>query len=324
MAVRNLHWYNRNEASPYPVDDSASGNTDDGQILPPTILVDMNIKFPEIIPNLRTFAFLSSLTVTPNVVSLIIIGATRALHQSIVDVGSLAPVTAVSELTPLATLTIAKPVDIYRQYAVDPQIDGVGGWVVFGHGANDIEAFFGRFSSPLQSMLSTKAIKKYEPFKVFSVGKIGSAARLQGLVRLSGGNDIEIAAVENIDEILQTPGLIASLEESTFKIEAAEIRLRERDNVDVLSLYAGPCQGRPESGTCEGLIPIEAINGVIPDCDGRITIEFQGCSDIGAVVDGAPCGVVLDCEFGLSDACSQADRLPDMDGNLPGQVESDC
>jgi hypothetical protein len=58
-----------------------------------------------------------------------------------------------------------------------------------------------------------------------------------------------------------------------------------------------------------------------PDCDGNLTIELQGCAEIARVID--ECGVVVDCDQGLIDACVPK-TLPDDDGTLPNEFPDLC
>jgi len=85
--------------------------------------------------------------------------------------------------------------------------------------------------------------------------------------------------------------------------------------LSVLEEFSGPCAGRPESGTCESP-PHEFINTVGPDCDGVIKLKFLGCASPAAIL--SECGIVLDCELGLTEACVPP-HIPDDTGRLPGE-----
>lgn len=313
MAVRNQHWYNRNEANHYPLDDSASGVTDDGLILPTNIICDLHLRFPD---SLGQTVFINAVAVTDHLVTVTLMAASEFVQGTSCPTASSASVTIGT--VPIATVTLRKPLDRYRHYALDPQSEGVGGWIVFGAGVNDTR-FNGRFSTPQQSALGPKSAKRYKEFPIRSLGKLHSSIALEGVVRLIAGNDIEITT----DVPAQAP-LLALQQLYGVPLSAVYIRLKDQADIDVFDLYAGPCKGRPESGTCEGLQPIEFINSVGPDCDGNLTIEFEGCSVPGKILVGEPCGAILDCDLGLSDVCSEADRLPDDEGNLPQDVDSDC
>jgi hypothetical protein len=309
MTVRNQHWYDRNESRAYPLDDSATANTDDGLILPPNIVVDLSMRFPS---TAGEFAFFNAITVTPTLVTVMILSTGQAILPSGCEpVSASASGSAIPDTrVPLAVVSLPKPVPTLVHIPLQPQIEGVGGWIVFGSGINEAGIFSGRFSEPEQSFIVPKAAKSYDPLPVSSFGKFGSQAALTGLVELRAGNDIEI---------VPTSVTLAGLPR-----DAIQIRLRDQANVNVFETYTGPCADRPESNTCEGPQPIETINGIGPDCDGRITLEFVGCADARQIVSGAPCGAILDCGFGLIDACSTEDRLPDDQGNLPSDSSSDC
>jgi hypothetical protein len=295
MAVRNLHWYNANESRSYPLDEAATSLSDEGQRLPSNILADLNLRYPG---HLGRYAFVSSLSVTPTLVSLTI-QATDDL-----DAVGLSPLAVVS--VPLSGLDENRPI------AVEGQVPGVGGWVVFGSGVQEI--FSGRFSTARQGLLAPRAAKPYRPLPVSSVGKLGSATELTGVVQLRGVDPVQIVSETRTIEGVERDVIVFRLVLS----DALEVLGNE---INVFDQFAGPCSGRPESETCGDPAPIEFINGVAPDCNGNITLQLQGCATIARVL--GQCGVVVDCGLGLVDACVDS-RLPAADGTLPNEYPDEC
>src|SRR6188768_1764444 len=115
---RNHDWYNKNEARSWPLDDSATLVDDLGRFLPSDILADLHLWFPDYV---GPRAFVSAVTVSPTLVTLVILGSAA---------GSPA----------IATVSLIQPVVPYRQYALEPKLGGAGGWVVFGSRVDDVTA----------------------------------------------------------------------------------------------------------------------------------------------------------------------------------------
>ena len=103
-------------------------------------------------------------------------------------------------------------------------------------------------------------------------------------------------------------------------VDCIIIRLVDSLNRNVFDLYTGPCGGRPESGTCDQPA-VQSINGVMPDCDGNLTINFLGAQAID-FADGG--GIALDVPLGMADVCTGQDYLPDSEGNLPSDYPGEC
>ena len=123
MAARNQGWYDANANRAYPLDDGALLTTDDGEIMPSGILTDLQIRFPS---TAAKAAFIGSVTVTANLVTITILGSQQQANPVDTPVFDEAYV-------PLAALTVVRPI-AGRHYALEAQYPGVGGWVVFGPG----------------------------------------------------------------------------------------------------------------------------------------------------------------------------------------------
>lgn len=305
--IRNHNWYNLNSTRQYPLDDNATGDTDDSTgNLPSNILVDCNIKFPNTVGK---YLYISSVHCTPNLVTLTFLAADEVAH----DAGSVGSAGS-SVFIPVAVITVQSPEE-FRPYPIEPLYPGVGGWVVFGDGAKS--EFSGKFSTPEQSQLAPKAARWYEELPIPSIHKEGLADKLAGVVLLKGSNAVEVVKDTKIING-ESKDVIA-------------IRLKSSFGRNVLNELVGPCGARPESRNCLRS-PIEYINTVPPDCDGDITINFSG---FGATVrefanssEGlepyAERGITLDFGIGIGDACTVNDRIPDKDGKLPNDYFDEC
>jgi hypothetical protein len=294
MPATNHNFYNLNGVRGYPVDDAALGVDDVGQPIPPAILVDCRLRFPEAAGR---YAFIGGLTSAPGLATIIFLASDEPAQPTLPDASG-AP-TAV----PIAAITVPKPFDYGRHYPIEALYPGTGGWVVFGPGAETI--YSGRFSSVRQSQLLARCARPYRPPPIPSVGKEFVAGPLTGLVRILGGADIEVSRAMRKIRGRDTECLV--------------FRLADDLGRNVLTYYAGPCAGRPESRTCPRPA-LEAINGVSPDCAGNIEIEFRNALAAPFVGGG---GITLDVATGLIDACAPP-FLPDPDGRLPGTYDDLC
>ena len=331
MPTINQGWYDANAGRSYPVDERATQLDDTGLRLPSHLLVDAHLRFPQ---SLANYAFLGAVSSTASLVTVTILGSdTEETADGYV---------------PLAALTLPKPVQPFRLYAVEALAAGVGGWVAFGPGVQDTQLYGGRFGSPAQSRLTGRCAHAYQDLPVSSVGKRGSGTALTGLVRLRGGSDIEIfGACRRVPrrwplDSSQECGPPLNSEDGRDYYNpwrrVIVIRLADtgRGSDNVLEKYIGPCDRRPESGTCEGLQPIETIGGVRPNCDGEVVIEFRGCAALTEIVEEViqdesgdsvasvdAVGVIVDCALSLGDTCKKTD-VPLPDGRLDNEVEDAC
>jgi hypothetical protein len=294
MAAINPDWYAGNATRAYPLDDAATARDDAGLELPPQLLVDCRVRFPLA---LGRFAYVGGLTVGPNIVTAVLLAAADAARP---PAGS----PAGGAGTPLGAVSLPTPIVPYRHYPIRPMADGVGGWLVFGPGID--EPYSGRFTAPIQSLLLPRVASAYRPLPVPTLGKLGVDPPLTGVVQLLGGTDLEV-----VQDTREIGGGI---------VDVIVLRLVDSLNRNVFGLYAGPCAGRPESRTC-ARPAVESINGVMPDCDGDLTIEFRGANVL-EFADGG--GLALDLALGMADTCLAQDYLPDGEGNLPGDYEGEC
>lgn len=288
-----LGFYSQNSGRRYPLDDSASAESDDGAQLPSNILVDAYLKFPS---TYGRYAFISSLISSEGLISLTLLGSNR---PAIGETGSSEDV---ADFIPLASISVPRAeLQQFQQYLLTPLQPGVGGWVVFGA----CRKFSGFFSTVQQSMLLPQVCHAYDPLPIPEVSKLYNVESLVGVVGLIGANDLTITRQQRYINGAMRDAIVFALQDAPGR--------------NVLDLYRGPCSGRPESYTC--LQPgIEDINGFVPDCRGNIDLEVvSDCADL-VVTDHNT--LLVDYCLGLADACRAA-RLP-RDGKLPNDHDDQC
>jgi len=314
----NVHWYSINESINYPIDDLADCITDQGNRLPSNILVDANIRWPS---ELGDVVFLSNITVNQNLVSLV--------FQTAPSIDSV-PSPSVP-FYPICVVNLRQPVIENRHYPVRPFRNNVGGWLVFGSGIRD-QSFTGSFSAPKQSFLCPKAARPIRRLQTEEISTPHSEEVITGdIVYLKFNPPLYGRKGQVVIDSQQRDVIVIGLDEIISKgssVAQAAIGAKEGEIQQGISsvyhLFSGPCGDRPESGTCRsGKTAIEFINGVGPDCNGEITIEFAGCAQIGKINNitsptDPPTSVVLECDASSSELCPPP-YLPDQDGILPAE-----
>jgi hypothetical protein len=110
---------------------------------------------------------------------------------------------------------------------------------------------------------------------------------MNGLVTLEAGNDLEVS-VEGI--------LVRGV-----PTQAAVLRLAEGRDIDLIRAYAGTCGARPEEGTCREPA-LQSLNGVVPDCEGVLTIHIHGAYARELAGGG---GFAIDYPLDMATACAQ-------------------
>lgn len=298
MAIRNNHWYNLNEQRDYPVDDTASAISDAGDRLPSSLIVDLRLRWPA---ELGRYAFISAAAVTSGIVT-VMIEVSETLNNT--------PDTA----TLLAGISVPKSELLQgRTYVLETFQENVGGFIAFGSGSE--ENYSGKFSSPEQSLLTARAARGIRRPPIPSIRTIQSAKKLSGLVNLVAVEPLSISKETRVIDGVEFDNVIV------FRLQERAITTVEGINAQesVFAEFAGDCGKRTGSRSCDDPQPVETVNGVNPDCDGVITLDFKGCSVIGRNV--SDCGVVIDCSLGLSASC-EPPPLPDLEtGLLPTELD---
>lgn len=287
MPVIFTEWHNRNENRAYPLHDRAGKTDVNGKRLTDDLLVDAHLLIPKAA---GLFVYLSSISVTDRLVSATFMATDMDPYAE--D----PPIAFTPAFVPIAVVTVDKPVEKYRNIAVEPMLEGVGGWVAFGNGADEQSKLALRFDDPSQTLLNPRSARFYDELPVSSIGRAGVADVLRDLVEMRGQPGVitarEVSRVVN-NKVVR--GLAIGLDTS--------VNPRE-----VLERFAGPCFRRPDSRNCEGF-PFVDINTVKPDADGNVNVRFEGDPriELTRVPDGSGCGFVLDLPLGLSQVC---DPLP--------------
>lgn len=275
MPIINHNWLNSHTSRKYPLDDAATGIDDTGLALPDDIILDLHITWPA---TYGDFAFIGGVTITDNLVSVIIMAAAA------VDSGA--------AFTPLGAVTIRKPASSDMQQPIAAMVPGVGGFVLFGDISERVSL---RFSTVVQSRLTSKTARPYAAMPVQSVGRYSRRDTLSGIVKLVAGTGLQISA-----ETVLLDG---------EPVAAIMVQLQENTTNTAFQQYIGTCGGRPESNSCDAP-GIQTLGGVSPDCDGNINIVFRQL-----VVGNMPectsldAGFVIDQGLGLAAVCAPRTKI---------------
>lgn len=291
MAILNQNWYNLQSTRSHPLDETSTGADDTGALIRNDILVDCNVRFPS---TLGTYMYVQALTVSPGLVTVVL------------GVGETPDAAGVT----VATVSVPKPVRSYVNLPVSALVPGVSGWLVFGPGIDT--PFSGRYSTPRQSLLAPRCARMYAALPVPTIGKLGLGTSLTGVVALAAETPLRAVYVPELGTVVDGH----SGEPVVTAKQAIVLALDQTLTTSVfnpLQAFLGPCGQRPESGTCPKE-PIEAINGLVPDCNGNIELVFDGFTTRSVVgCDPANpeqcCGLDILTDAGLSQTCSA--NLPD-------------
>lgn len=279
--LSNIQWLNTNSQRSYPLDDLTTGVDDSGVAFPENIITDLNIWFPD---TCGVTAAISSVTISANLVSVTLVGvSTRPENFS-----SYSPMI----FRPLAAITLERPVSLGRNYKLVPFTDGVAGWISFGSGANDRSPASWRFSNDHQATILPRLAIAYPVLPVIDISKKDSANTLNGVIKLVSGNTTDLV-IEGANRIIDGAC-----------VRVIVFRLNEQlAGNEVYSKYLGPCDGLPETRTCNSL-PIYSINGVAPDCNGNINVVFTNPEAAAVVaVRNYQATTLVDYELGLHNIC---------------------
>lgn len=287
MAAIFHDWCNSNELRNYPLLDLVSRRADNGVQLPDDFLVDANIWIPK---TAGTRVAVSSAAITPGLVTM-----------TFVADGGGTPI-------PVAAVSVVRAASKYRKYQLQAFYPGVGGWVAFGSAVDKAETLSLVFSQFEQAELVPKVVRGYDDLPLQSIGKKDRAQALTGLVELRGGDDVEVLACTDDWPPLDDPDYIDNPRYKR-KIDGEPRRciairlIGDPQNYENLYTYTGPCEKAPESLQC-GRRLIQAINGVTPDCNGNLTVEFKNIPNDTVIDDNDKVvGIALDYPLGLMDVC---------------------
>lgn len=281
-----LPWTSAAGAAGYPVDDGAAWVDDAGNRPPAGLLVDLALRWPIA---LGERAWLSGLTLS----------ATHVAATFATAGGAIAAVR-------VARAAVAAPARVIAL------ADGVAGWALFARPATD-GGVAHALSTEAQGRLALRAARPYRPAAVRSIRAAHAATKLTGVVDLVGDGPLAVGYGQRwIADRLRDVVVLYMSNAGADPFAAPDQPAAD----NVFRQFAGPCGGRPESRTCGDPQPVEFVAGVGPDCDGVLTLRFEGCARV-APLAGRP-GVRVDCGLSLDAACP-APYLPAADGTLPSE-----
>lgn len=302
MALFNNNWFNLNSTRRYPLEDSATGESDAGVDFPNDIIVDIRLRFPD---SLCRYCSLSGVNISKSIVTVTIVG-----HSNLPEAGSSSSYRS-QEFYPVAVISLPKPVIPGIPYRLSNFSDGVSGWIVFGEGVeNTLSA---RFSESSQALISVKAAASYREHPVKSINILNSNVSLTGDVLLKSSGDLSVT-IEN--RTIRGVGVRKCV---VFSLNS------EGSLENLYQKYLGKCEIRPESESCNK-VSVEYINNIAPDCDGNINLSFSGNGLVGQRIINSSniLGMAVELPLGMAEACTKNDYLPDNDGKLPNEYVDEC
>lgn len=302
MALFNNNWFNLNSTRRYPLEDSATGESDAGVDFPNDIIVDIRLRFPD---SLCRYCSLSGVNISKSIVTVTIVG-----HSNIPEAGSSSSYGS-QEFYPVAVISLPKPVIPGIPYRLSNFSDGVSGWIVFGEGVEN--TFSARFSESSQALISVKAAASYREHPVKSINILNSNVSLTGDVLLKSSGDLSVT-IEN--RTIRGVGVRKCV---VFSLNS------EGSLENLYQKYLGKCEIRPESESCNK-VSVEYINDIAPDCDGNINLSFSGNGLVGQRIINSSkiLGMAVELPLGMAEACTKNDYLPDNDGKLPNEYVDEC
>lgn len=290
MATIYEGWANANESRNYPFVDGASRQDASDVPMPEDLVCDINLWMPS---TAGSRAFIASAVVSAQLVTITLAAA---------------PINPGDPSTPLAVVSLTKPVVRYRNYPVEAAYPGVGGWVMFGGVIDEQDDISLIFDDPEATEILPRLLRPYDDLPLVAVGKEGVSHTLQGVVGLRAGNNLEvIAATETPDgdpDYLLRPSEMRKAHGEYVPGMVFRVKADAQDYQKLYS-FAGKCAPRPDVQACPRTT-IRKINGVSPDCNGNLTIEFEGGIPNGVLSDdGTLSGIVVDYVLGLADVCNR-------------------
>ena len=284
------------------MDITASGLSDAGVLVPDAVIEDLRLRWPV---TYGKYAFLSALTITDHIVT-VMFSACSTLDNSSNDAVLLAGISIPdSEYVPNKT------------YVLETFEEGVAGFITAGLGS--AENYSGNLSTPNQGLLTARAARSSRLPPVSSMSVLNAKSTLKGVVNFEALSPLSITketrTIEGVEyENVIVFKLVEDAEDETNLVNAGI----DIPNESVFKSFSGDCGRRVGSKDCGSPEPIETLNGIGADCDGIITLQFKGCGLIGRNI--TDCGIVIDCDLGLSGSCSPP-PLPNLEtGKLPSET----
>lgn len=194
-------------------------------------------------------------------------------------------------------------IDLYRPYPLESVLpeECLSGFIVFGSGLYRSETLNVRPGVTNGLLAASSLIVGFVP-PVKSVG-------VSGLDRQSMSGPVTLVLEPPLEYEIAKQG------------EVTYVRLILVQEQEVLEEYAGRCGRRLQNGNCT-VPPIETINGVSPDCDNQITVEFVGCVEARFTglldetnEDNLSLGAIIECGIEIGDICTPGTIDPSGDLN---------
>lgn len=262
-----INFYNANSNRRYPFAATATLTDADGVVLPNGLIADLCLSADLIYGNKF---FVSAVTKKNSACSVVISSYESMIPLAVATVDS-------NDLR----FRYGKSASVHVSPILDSAISGV---IVFGEKFAELGDCIRRFDNHNATLIHPRAIfpvsvPSNQRWAVFRSNEL-----LVGDVVISQDGDIEVVFEDRYLGGKTVKAMIFRLAGVTSEV-LAEYSLNE---------------GRAESNTCKGR-QIITINGVQPDCCGRIFFEFRGCAVPTRIINH--CGVVLECDLAIGEIC---------------------
>lgn len=271
--IYNLDWYASNESVKYPLDSLASCIPTGYDYVPQELLgviTDISFNIPY---SIESQPYLASLSITDDLITLIICAGSTPLFAFSSTQSSLV---------------------VNRYYDLTSFATSCSGVIVFGESAKTHRCSY-KFASATEGGFLPSVYHRYIDYPVVSIGKKDGASAYQKDIFFKGEGDVKVTSevITIKTQIYDTNGGISfvhgiSSEMIVFSLDTSE---------ETMQKYLGPCDVRPESGTCSRS-SIEKINALIPDESGNISIRGDGIN-----VDTVEGHLLLSTSYTLDDIC---------------------
>mgnify|MGYP003122054192 FL=1 len=297
----NREFLDLSEDRSYPLDEMATGESDQKDTLPNDILADMRLTLD---PSLGSSVFVASINISEAIVTMTLV-ATDSLQSKPGSLGEerygqdvyttnqgpyfnstqdeaflskTAPTFGMegnnsprSAIIPVAIVTAEiKETNKGKPIRVEPLEEGVGGWVVFGR---DLAQHLGKswgFSHVSQSAVARRSVHFLNFSRIKTLGKFKENSNTaSGPVTLDGENGLQV--VQKSGQDVYTGSSTTPLVRDILEIGFAGDNLKQN-----LERYTGPCGVRPDSASCFRGQPITSINGVKPTPSGVLEQDANG------------------------------------------------
>lgn len=242
----DVKWQNSNSERRYPFNKSSSLISLKGEQMPDSIIADINIWYPS---SFGSYIYISAVEVNSNKLS-VVLSSPNENH--------------------VASLRVTNPRP-FKSYEFNYKQAGVSAYIVFGNGLKT-ESGVWSFADDNNSVLLSRVAKSFDYSGVTGISKFSRDSLLQGNVAILPGTESTI----KVTAIPSTASNALTIDGST--VNSVVFELNSDNNNSIFEEFISECEVTPDSDTCRNPI-MTTINGVKPDCDGKLYLNITEDSD---------------------------------------------